>query len=266
MKIIEIVKFILIGFVQGISEVLPISSSAHLLIIGSVLDLNVDITLEIILHFASLISVVFFMRKKIGLLIKEIYLFVIKKEMQYKKSFLYVIYLIVSSLILVFTTLLINDYIEMVFNRLYIVGILLVINGIILFLFTGFTRNKNEIKFRDSIIIGLFESIGVFPGISRSGITLSGCNVCGINKDEASDYAFLLFIPATLGAFVYKIDSFDYNFIKSNIYGYILGFFTTIIVTYLSFSLLLKIIKKRKINIFGYYCIIVGLIVYLLNI
>lgn len=267
---LDVLKYIFLGLLQGLTEVLPISSSAHLLIASSILGLSDDsMFFEVLLHVASLIAVCYFMRKRLLELIKGFFKFIFKKDRGYIFEFKYVMMIIVSTLIVVIFTVLTKDFIDKVTSKLFIVGILLMCNGLLLFYLSKSqgTRNSRDMNFKDAIVIGLFECLGVFPGISRSGSCLCGAFSRKLDKDTAADYAFMLFIPACLGALALELFKINELVIEtSTIYLYLISFIVTIISTYYAFKLFLKVIKTKKLSIFSIYTLILGLLVFLLNI
>lgn len=255
----------MLGIIQGISEILPISSSAHLIIFSNMLKIpQDDLTLEVFLHLASLVAVLFFMRKKLVKMITGSYMYIIKKEKQYYHEFMLLLNIIISTLPIVFITIILGEYVDLVSNNILIVGFLLIINGILI---TAFNKEekKQEITIKDSLVIGLFQCVGILPGISRSGSCLLGAKNRKIGREVAAEYAFLLFIPAALGATILKIKNISKLICSKELIMYIIVFMITSIVTYLSLCLLLKLIKKGKIKIFSIYCILIGLIIVILN-
>lgn len=264
----ELLKYIIIGIVQGIAEVLPISSSAHLIIFSKILGLKNNLAFEIFLHLGSLFAVIMFLRKKILKLLMNVYKYLIKKQKKFKKDFLYFCYILLSTLIVVIVTVLFNDYLEVVNNYVWLVGIFLIINGIMLFIFFNNDKknNRENLNYKDAICIGLFESIAILPGISRSGACLIGGRVRKLDNETSGDYTFMLFIPAVIGGFVLKVRNISELVINNNIICYITCFIITSITTFISFMFLLKIIKKGKLSYFGYYCVILGLLTFILNI
>lgn len=255
----------MLGIIQGISEILPISSSAHIIIFSNLLNIpQDDLTLEVFLHLSSLVAVLFFMRKTIKRIMSGSYMYIIKKEKQYYYEFRILLNMIISTLPIVIVTIILGDYVDFVSNSILIVGFLLIINGILITLLNG-EEKKQKITLKDALVIGLFQCIGILPGISRSGSCLLGAKNRKIERGVAAEYAFLLFIPAALGATLLKIKNISKLIYSKELIMYIIVFMITAIVTYLSLCLLLKIIKRGKIKIFSIYCILIGLIIVIFN-
>ena len=171
---------------------------------------------------------------------------------------MYCIYLVISTIPAVIAALFLKKYIES--SSILLVGILLLVNATMLLVLTRFkgTKKIEDMKWHNALTIGLFQCAGMFPGISRSGSCLSGAFVNKLDKEEAADYAFLLFIPAVLGAVVLDIGSIGALFSDPNIWYFLAAFVVTVITTYLSFKVLLTIIRKGKLSYFSYYCYLVG--------
>lgn len=258
------IKYIIIGLVQGISEVLPISSSAHLLICEYILNIESEgLFLEVFLHSASLLAIILYQRKEIINLIKGFFKYLFGKK-ECKKEFQVVIYLLLATIPLVIFTLIFEKTIDYVSSSLLFVGLFLVINGLMLNFFTSTKGSHSELKTKDAITIGLFQSVGAFAGISRSGSCLCGGLASGLSVKETKKFVFLLFIPVMFGAIIKTF--WNYNVLTEiNISFYILSFIVAGIATYISLILFSKIIEKGKIKYFGYYTFILGAIIIIWN-
>lgn len=264
-KFLEVLKYLFLSLLQGITEVLPISSSGHLQIASEVLKIkDSTVTLSVFLHLASLLAVVVYLRKDLIELIKGFFGFLFKDKIKFKNQFMLAIYLVVTTLILVLFTVLMKLF-GFDSSPLWLVGLCLIINSVLLFVFGKFTGTKklDELSLKDAVVVGLFQCAGSFAGISRSGSCLCGCNVSKIEKQASAKYAFLLFVPTMVGATVLELGNFKDLFINNeNIYLYLMSFIVTCVTTYLAFAFLKKIINKGKISYFGIYCLIIGIITF----
>ena len=265
-KILEILKYIFLGLLQGFTEVLPVSSSGHLQIANEVLNVGDDsVTLGVFLHIASLLAVLIYLRKELLELIKGFFGFIFKDRTTNKNQFMLAIYLCVTTLILVIFTI-IMKLVGFDSSPLWLVGVCLVINAIMLGFFGKFTGTKSifEINLKDSILIGLFQCAGSFAGISRSGSCLCGCKIRNVEKEASAKYAFLLFVPVMVGATVLELKDLAGLFVDSSkLYLYLISFIITFITTYFAFTVLKKIISKGKITYFGIYCAIIGIVTFI---
>ena len=238
-KIIDVIKYIILGLVQGITEVLPISSSGHLMIVNDILNIKDNsITLSVFLHVASLLAVLIYLRKELKQLIVGFFGYIFKDKQKYKSDFFLAIYLVVTTMILVIFTV-IMKLIGYDSSPLWVVGVCLILNAIMILVLGKFTGTKklDELSLKDAVVVGLFQCAGSFAGISRSGSCLCGCNVSKIEKQASAKYAFLLFVPTMVGATVLELGNFKDLFINNeNIYLYLMSFIVTCVTTYLAFA------------------------------
>ena len=263
----EIIKYIILGIVQGFTEPLPISSSGHLLIFKNLFNLNLgDLNFEIITNFGSLLAILFLYRKKIIKIIKEFFLYIKTKEKKYYSNFKYALLIVVGTIPAGILGLLFKDKIELISSNVKYVGIALLITALALFIVKNINGKKDDsdITYKDAIKVGLFQAIALLPGISRSGATLTGALLCDIKKDKALDFSFMLYIPISLATMVLGVsDLVSSPDVKSLILPYFLGFLFSMIVTYFALKLFIDIVKKNKLIYFVIYCLIVGTLVIL---
>ena len=255
---IEFIKYIIIGLIQGITEVLPVSSSGHLTIVEHMMGINNDnLAFEVFLHLASFIAVIAFLYKPLIKIIKGSFLYLFKKKKEYFLEWKYLICVIISTIPIVLFTIFIK---RLGYNTspLFVIGISLIFNAAMLFLLSKIKgeRKKEEITIKDALVIGLFQCFGVFPGISRSGSCISGAMVRKIEKEEAANYAFMLFVPAVIGAFVLELGNI------SLISCYLASFLVSMVATFYAFKILLNFIKKGKLFYFSIYCLVIGIITF----
>lgn len=232
---------IIYAIIQSATEFLPVSSSGHLALISNIIS-KPDLFLFTALHLASLFAVLVFTRKEI------IELFQFKEES--RKLW---IYLIIATIPAALFGFFFKETIEKAFSSYLFLGIAFMFTGIIL-LVTRFSKGYSELNIKSSIIIGLFQVLALFPGISRSGMTISAGFFSGIDREKAAKMSFLLFIPLALGAFVLELNNFTINA------AIIISFFICAILSFLFLSLLTTIIKKGKFWMFSFYCFVIGLI------
>lgn len=263
----DIIQAIILGVVQGLTEFLPVSSSAHLVFMTDILGLPQNVAFDTLLHLGTLVAVVAYFWKD---LIKIISSFIsslidifrgrFKKGLE-EKPFKKLSWLIIVGTIPAgIMGILLQKQFEALFTSIFYVGIFLIITGLLLW---GAERVKpgekdiKDISFKNALVIGVAQGIAIAPGISRSGATISAGLFSGLNRELAARFSFLLSIPAILGAALVQakdITSFD-----TGTGVLIAGFVSALIFGYLAIKLLLKIIKERTLMIFAYYCWIVGL-------
>lgn len=266
---LEILKYIFLGFVQGITEALPISSSGHLLISKSLVDVGVDFdTLAIITNFGSLIAVIFIFRNDIIKLIKGFFKYLFNNENESKNEFKYCILLIIGCIPAGIVGLIIKklDLLNKMEENVKFVGISLLITAVLLYIikdFDGKLKAKN-MGIKGALSIGSFQILGLLPGISRSGSTIVGGMMKGLSRDEAFKYSFLLYIPMSLAATALEIkDLIGVNISSTLWIYYLISTVVAFIFTALFIKWFRKIVNEGKLIWFVYYCLIVGTLVIL---
>lgn len=265
--IILLIKYIIVALVQGIGEILPISSSGHMVIIQSILGLeSSDLTFEIFLHFASLIAIVAFFYKKLWLMIKSFITYIFKKESrtdeEIKHNFMLCIYLVIATIPAGLVGLLFEDLIGEYLSSMWIVGCFLLLTSAMLYMITKINRNRDikEMNWFDALIIGLFQCIGVLPGVSRSGSCIVGGSSRKINQSDAAEFAFIMAIPIMLGSAVFELGEIKTALQnKDLLIPYLIAFLVTLVITYVALKFFLKFVRKQKLTTFSIYCLIMGI-------
>lgn len=253
--------YIILGFIQGITEPIPVSSSGHLLIFKNLF--NSDINYELLTcmsNFGSLIAILIIFKKEILSLLKNF--FTKKNYIDYKYSWLIIIGTIPAVLIgFLISNLNVFNYLE---NNIKCVGITLIITSIFLFLVKDYNgyKNKENITILDSIIIGLFQAIALIPGISRSGSTIVGGLYRKLDRESAFNYSFMLYIPISIAAFILEIKNlFIINISINKLMLYLISMIISFIFTYISTHIFKIIVKNGRLIYFVCYCFIVGIII-----
>ncbi|MBD3354983.1 hypothetical protein GF361_03280 [Candidatus Woesearchaeota archaeon] len=248
---VSILQAIILGIVQGITEWLPISSSGHLVLFQKLFGIQPPVLFDIILHIGSLIVVFIVFWKDIVKLAKGL----IKKE---KASWIYLSKLLIASIPIALVGFFLNGFIKSIFHSTKTVGFSLLFTALLLYI-SKYPKKKNRsITFKNTFIMGIFQSLAILPGVSRSGSTISAGLLQGAKRQETARFSFLLFIPAILGATVMEITTLSQ--INGNLTALIIGTVFAIIAGVLSLKLLLKIINKNKFQYFSIYCLILGII------
>ncbi len=264
----EILKSALLGFIQGLTEFLPVSSSGHLAILHKVTGLETESNLffDIILHLATMIAVIIYYRNTIkDIIMGGIYGIrnLIKGE-GVKKSFFdtkdsrFFSLIIIGSIPTAIIGLTYKDAVEKFADNLFYVGIALLVTAILLISFELKRRAFKKIdrmSALDAVIIGIVQGIAIIPGISRSGSTIATAKFLSIDKETAASYSFLLSLPAIGGAFLIGLkDVIGTDFsVEPFILG--VGFVTALITGYFSLKLLVWMIKKSNMYFFAVYCV-----------
>lgn len=260
--LILLIKFILLGFVQGFTEPIPISSSGHVILIKDLFGIyTTGLSFEIIVNFGSLLAIMTVYRNDLIVLIKENIAFLFKGEKQYAHSFRFTLYLLLATMITGVLGLAIEQFISEELTKPLFVGISLLVTAFFVWLIRNLqgTKSDIDITMKDAIIIGLAQTCALIPGISRSGATIVAAMLIGLKRETALRFSFLLFIPVTIGVNIlsYK-DIVNDPLFSANFIPYTLAFITSIITTYFALKWFIDVMKKGKLIIFTYYCLVVG--------
>lgn len=270
----DLIQSILMGIVQGLSEFLPVSSSAHLVFTSNfykifkgieiVQESNQEIFLDIMLHLGTLIAVLIFFRKEIWAILKALY-FGLKNRDYSDKDFKTGVYIILGTVITVLIAFPLNEVAEFLVFKPAIVGVLLIGTGILL-LFSEYWSKKHcknsEITLKKSIFIAIAQGLAALPGFSRSGLTIATGLLSGTDRTTAARYSFLLSIPIILGAsMVYPLVKLDFaEVVTYNWLAITVGTIVSGVVGYLCIKYFLKFVSKFSLAVFGYYCLIMGIV------
>ena len=274
----ELIEYILLGIMQGITEPIPVSSSGHVLILQTILSkinsgIDIDFTtLATITNFGSLIAIIIIFWSDIVNLIKSFFSFVFNKESRKDKEvgldFKYCLKIIIATIPagvagLIATKLGLLDTLE---ENVKFVGIMLLLTAVFLFLIKDFKgkKNRNDISFKDSIIIGLCQMISIIPGLSRSGATIVGGMFRNLKRDVAFNFSFILYIPISIATSILGIkDLLELSISSSTYILYIIAAILAGIFTYIFTKWFAKIVKEGKLIYFSIYCLVLGLVVIL---
>ena len=264
----NIIKFIILGIVQGFTEPLPISSSGHVFILKKILNTDGplgDLNFEIIVNFGSLIAILLIYWKDIVRLINSFFKYLFTKEKKYKEDYKYCWLIVLGCILVGIAGFLLKDLIEDVLgNSTLLIGISFIITSIFLFLVKDIKGKKNDsdLTYKDALFIGLIQVIALIPGISRSGSTLIAALFRDIKRSPALKYSFMLYIPISLGTMILGVKDMLGQFnIGSLISSYFLGFISSLVVSYYTLRWFKKAVSDGKLIYFSIYCLILGIFV-----
>jgi len=270
----EYILTMLYGIIEGITEWLPISSTGHLILLKRFVSLDVfnntnfwDLFLVIIQLGAILAVIILFFNKLFPFKLENKKLKIDKDifNMWFKIAFA----CIPGVLIILFG---IDEKCEVLFYNDISVSIALIVVGIVFIIIKNIKKKEKikdikEITYKTAFIIGVFQIIAaLFPGVSRSGIIIIGALLLGISRTVAAEFAFFLAIPAMLGSSMIKILKYGLNFTQNEFLVLLLGTITAFITSIFIIKFLINYIKKHDFKIFGYYRIILGIVIILLTI
>ncbi|MBM4277773.1 MAG: undecaprenyl-diphosphate phosphatase [Deltaproteobacteria bacterium] len=251
---------IFLGVIQGLTEFLPISSSGHLVFFQSLFGMKEpQLFFDVMLHFGTLLAVMVYFRRDISGIIRGIGSMLTGKGKN-EEGIKFFFWILVASIPTGLMGILFKDWFESLFSKPKIVGGMLLITGSILYL-TRWAKREDKylekMNWVDALLIGVAQGIAIIPGISRSGATISMGLFCGLNRELAGTFSFLLSIPAILGATILEMRKIQS---VSEILPALLGMGVAFGVGSLSLTFLIKIIKAGKLSNFSYYCWAMGLL------
>ena len=208
----EIYQALILGIIQGLTELLPISSSAHLTIIPMIFKWSVPEAFDVALHFGTLLAIIIFFFKDWLELIKGGYNYAIKKEKTTQgKMFWYIVLATIPGGVIGY---ILDHFCEDYLKNPIIIAIALIVMGIILYIVDK--KAKSKVKYEDmnlkqTFLIGLSQALAFIPGVSRSGVTITTARAMGITREAAAKYTFLLSTPIVFAATVLKFKDFVFN-------------------------------------------------------
>lgn len=263
----DLIEALILGIVQGLTEWLPVSSSGHLVIAQEMLGLATEENLlfDLVVHLGTVLAVCVYFRKELAGIVKALVTPRSRRgEREEALRKLGLLALLATVPVAVIGVLL-TDYIDEIFS-ITLVGAALLLNAAILFTAERTARKdtKKAAGTLDAVVVGLFQAVSILPGVSRSGSTLSGGMFRGIEKEAAATFAFIISIPALLGATVYgfaTLDSYD-----ADAATMLVGAGAAFLVGIVSIDYLLKAVRTSRLWMFSAYCAVLGAAVLLLTI
>lgn len=257
------------GVVQGLTEFLPVSSSGHLVLVGSVLGIeSTGVTLEVMVHFGTLLAVLAVYWKDIQGLLVSVYYSVFPKSVgqdegvAHRGNMRLICLLIVATLPAAILGLFFKSRIERFFEAPAMVGVMLFITGTVLLLVSRVrpgVRAAWKLGFLNAFGIGMAQAFAMLPGISRSGMTIASGLLSGLDREEAARFSFLLSIPVILGATVLEmkdISSIGLGLISP--VSLVIAVCAAFLSGYLAIKILLRLLQTGNLRVFGYYCWVIG--------
>lgn len=262
-----IIKYLLLGLLQGITEPIPISSSGHLVLAEALFGLEIEgLSFEVFVNFASLIAVLIVFWDDITRIARNTFHYIATRDSEAKSEFLFTMFVIIGTIPAAVLGILFEDMIESILKGVKIVGVTLLITGVALWIIRRLEGYKGEkaMTAKDALIIGLAQAVALIPGVSRSGATIVGAMALGLDRDTALRYSFLLYIPVSLGGMVLKgPDIISDPLIGMLAIPYLVAFIASLIASYFALRWFINIMRSGKLGYFSIYCWMVGLFVIL---
>ena len=265
MNILEIIKAVILGIVEGITEWLPISSTGHMILVDEFLKLNVSPEFKemflVVIQLGAIMAVVVLYFKKLLPFSFE------GKKLKWEKNTLVMwLKILVSCVPAAIVGVLFDDKLEELFYNWQTVSAMLIIFGILFIIIERFNKGKaakintiDDFTYKTALIIGIFQLIAaVFPGTSRSGATIVGALLIGVSRAAAAEYTFFLAVPVMFGASALKLVKFGFGFTLQEAVILAIGMAVAFAVSILAIKFLVGYIKKHDFTAFGWYRIVLG--------
>ncbi len=267
---LEILKAIFLGIVEGITEWLPVSSTGHMLLVDEFIKMNVSDEFKemffIVIQLGAILAVVMIFWKKMWPfgMTEE------KKPMIKKDIFSMWFKVVVACIPGAVVTVLFDDFIEVHLHTATVIALALIVYGIAFIVIENWNKKRTpkvetlaELTYKTAFIIGLFQVLSIIPGTSRSGATIIGALLIGVSRVAAAEFTFFLAVPVMIGMSFLKILKFGLAFSVGELVILLAGTITAFIVSVIVIKFLMGYIKKNDFKVFGWYRIILGILVLL---
>lgn len=265
MDFIEWFKVVLLGIVQGITEWLPVSSTGHMILVEEFLPFKnlSEAFLEmfrVVIQFGSILAVVTLYFNKLNPFSPN------KTSIQKNDTFKMWFKVIVAVIPAAVIGLLFDDFMDEHFYNATTVSITLIVYGILFIIIESMNRKPrtldiNSMSYKTALLIGCFQILSLIPGTSRSGSTILGAIILGVNRETAAEFSFFLALPVMLGASLLKLVKFGFAFTVTELAILLAGMAVAYIVSVLAIKFLMQYIRKHDFKAFGWYRIVLGIIV-----
>lgn len=266
--LMELIKTVVLGIVQGITEWLPISSTGHMLLVDEFLQLHVTPQFKavfmVVIQLGSILAVAVLYFHKLNPFSKK------KTRIQRKATINLWVKVMIGSIPVAIIGVLLDDILDELFYNYTTIAVALIVYGILFIIIEN--RNKTryptmttfeDVSYTKAFCIGLFQSLAVIPGTSRSGSTILGASLLGTSREIAAEFSFFMAIPAMLGASGLKLLKAGFHFTSAEWIILLVGSLVAFVVSVLAIRFLMNYIKNKDFKLFGYYRIVLGVIVLL---
>lgn len=269
MKILEFLKVIFLGIVEGVTEWLPISSTGHMLLVDEFLQLDASDSFKemffVVIQLGAILAVVLLFWKKMW----PFRLGENKKTIVVRKKVFSVWFKVVVACIPgAIVTLLFDKFIEAHLHTPFVIALALIVYGVLFIVIerlnktrTPKIRKLSEIDYKTALLIGLFQVLSIIPGTSRSGATIIGALIIGVSRTAAAEFTFFLAVPVMFGLSFIKLIKFGLAFTGTEIAILLVGSVTAFLVSLFVIKFLMSYIKNHDFRVFGWYRIALGIIV-----
>ncbi len=266
---LEILKAILLGVVQGLTEFLPVSSTAHLRVIPSFFGWgDIGASYTAVMQVGTMMAIILYFRNDLMNMLKSTLLSLKTRDFNSKDTKLFIM-IILGTIPIVILGFLLKDFIRHEFRNMYVVASSLIFFSLVLWIADRYTKktvNMEKLGYVDGLIIGFFQALALIPGASRSGSTISGAFFRNMTREDAARFSFLLSIPAVLLSGTYELFSQRAELMRADsaILSLVIATIVSGVVGYWSIGFLLSFIKKHSMNLFVIYRILFGILIIIL--
>ena len=264
MNIVELLKVVLLGVVEGVTEWLPISSTGHMLLVDEFISLDMSETFKemffVVIQFGAILADLIIFWRKLNP-------FQIRGLLGLNKNAIMIwLKVAVACIPTGILGFLLDDYLEEHFGTTLTIAIMLIVYGIAFILVEAWNKKRSpsvdtvaDIHYEMVFLLGIFQSLAMIPGTSRSGATILGALLLGISREAAVEFSFFLVIPTMLGASMYKLAKFGLAFSNAEGIALAVGMAVAFLVSLLVIRLLMKYVKHHDFKVFGWYRILLGI-------
>ena len=257
---IEEIKYLLLGIIQGLAEFFPISSSGHIVLFSSLLDIAEEnpLLLSVTVHFATTLSTIIIYRRRIKELCYGVFID------QNKNHVSFVLKIIMSSFPIIIVGFLFKDNIEVIFNNYYFVTIMLLLTATLLIGTSFISMGEKKINYITALLMGVAQAFAILPGISRSGATISMALLLKVKSKDAAEFSFLMALLPILGITLIEVIALFYSDIKlsvDDITSLIIAFLSAFLSGLFACKYMISIVAKNNLKYFGFYCIFISYVV-----
>jgi undecaprenyl-diphosphatase len=256
------IQAIILGFIQGVTEWLPISSTGHLRITEQLLGLTLPLLFDVTLHVGTLVVILLFFRKDI----KQILAALAKGDFRSENGKLIPL-IIVGTVPTALIGLVFSNTIETYFSSYLPIAGAFITCGVVLYLSKTGTEQKENITYMAALAIGTAQGIALIPGLSRSGLTIATALLLGVRREKAFKFSFLLSVPAVIGALGLTLYE-QHEMLTLVGVGWteiLIGITVSIVVSYFALKLLWKALAGKKFYLFAFYCLLIGAVLLALS-
>lgn len=268
MELVEIIKAVILGIIEGITEWLPISSTGHMILANEFIRLNMTAAFEemflVVIQLGAILAVVILYFYKLNPFSPK------KPDKEKRDTVLLWLKVFTACLPAGIIGFLFDDQIDKMFYNYQTVAITLILYGILFIVIEAWNKSRKarineftELNYKTAFLIGLFQVLSLIPGTSRSGATILGAILIGTSRYIAAEFSFFLAIPIMFGASAYKIAKFGFAFTGMEIAVLLTGMVVAFVVSILAIKFLIGYIKQHDFKAFGYYRIVLGIVVLL---